>query len=344
MAHVWTGPLRMRYQASACMRQPLLNGNGRARVIVGIAIASIALLWVGATVLQTPTGAAVFSLGFGLLMLHGAVSDRRKAHLVSEAPTAKANAAAIGLAELHGRASIDDPTAAPFSNRSCVYWHAWVERRVAATRNESERWARVGGRRSGGLSPFRLTDESGSIWVWPVGSQLIIDPERWESSRHALDVLPRGARDLLGELGVTWPGSRDAEALRVSELRIEQDGMMYVLGTIDERGRLPVGLWESGYGQRGHTKAASPELLETLGRLKRTPVDDLTPQWTEPPALAAEQVVVWQGTNDRPFVISDRPEKRVLRTLRTGIALKSGIGALMLLGAVYALARIWGAP
>ena len=309
-----------------------------------IVLVTVAFLCVGATVLRTPTGATLFSLGFGVLTLGSAFADRRKALLIREAPTAKAAAAAVGLAELSGHVTSDQPTPAPFSTRSCIYWHAWVERRVPAKDNQSEHWIRLGGRRSGPLLPFRLADDSGSIWIWPVGSDLMIEPEIWESHRHAIDSLKESGRALLSELGIAWPASSDPATLRVSELRLEENQVAYVLGTIDERGRLPAGLWDAGYGKRSQVAPPPPDVANTIGAmLGLRQHDDQAPSWTEPPRIGAEQVVVWQGSSNRPFVISDRPEKHVLRTLQKGMYIKSGLGSLMFLGAVYALARIWGA-
>ena len=63
----------------------------------------------------------------------------------------------------------------------------------------------------------------------------------------------------------------------------------------------------------------------------------MVPADTPPPSLAAERLLVWRGTEGRPFLVSDRPEASALPAYRRRALITGGIGAALLCFAAYEL-------
>ncbi len=285
-------------------------------------------------------GVSAFVLGF---------RDIRTRFVIRNTPTAKASSAAIGLAELSGRARAIEPTAAPVSGVPSAFWAVRVER--YQTTDDGSSWSDVALERSAPLQRFELEDESGRISVWARGSDLILTSRVWQSDEPG-SALPDAGRAFLAQRGLVWEGE---QRLRVHELRLGDDDPVFVLGSLAERRDV------------SDSAAAEPRVFAGAGRARRrlhaagwrTAEDVPFARWIErlpaslrevifallelraasareqatrvgPPGLAPESVLVWRGAGSRPFVIADHSERAALEHVSQRALAGVGVGALLM--------------
>ncbi len=279
-------------------------------------------------------GAVWFAAGFRHYRHHLTIRDT---------PMSKINAAAIGLVEVSGRVLPNGAENAPISGKPCVHWRVTVELKKD---NES---ATLSEHRS---SPrcFEIEDHTGRVPIWPWASELIVtDSHKWEggAASEMAHTLPAGPiRDAL-----TRHSARDGH-LVVREEKIETGQALYVIGVLSERRHVAKTqpFWERvqsrvrpkprsnlGTDGPGALEAAKIFLLAIVmvvfglasGNYLTLP-DDAN-KTAEPPEIDPQQVLIWRGEQDRPFIIADTPEGIVMRTLTqwTKLALLGGAGTMV---------------
>ena len=182
----------------------------------------------------------------------------------------------------------------------------------------------------------------------------MLTSQSWRSSKSAL---PARGLALLDELGFPWNGSRD---IMVTAECLEADATLYVLGTLGERRHVPgpgeIGLLErlirllrTGEWKRrvvaampGPGKIVAAVLIGCLemmvkigtgtGGARFEHADDSSPPSIEPAAL-----LVWEGREGRPFLVSNQPISAALASLRRRSLWTCGLGAAMLSCVLYAV-------
>jgi hypothetical protein len=292
-------------------------------------------------------------LGGGWLFRKG-LHGLRDGLAVANTPTAKTSSAALGLVELEGRAVVDQPAIAAVTGRPSVWWdvavHLWYEN----GRNNGE-WRQVAARHGGDIGVVELEDDTGRVPVWLKGADLLFEAQAWESGK---DALPAPGVALLDELGFPWSGNR---SIRVSETCLEANGAVYVIGTLDERRNLPApgeaGLFDRWMtsirtGQwRRDVVAAVPGPLRIVVAVLIGYLDMLSKIGTggerakgadvsSPPDIDPAAMVVWKGRAGRPFLVSNRPERASLASLRSRSQLFCGAGAVVICYTLYQLVDI----
>jgi len=130
----------------------------------------------------------------------------------------------------------------------------------------------------------------------------------------------------------------------VTEERIEQDGPLYVMGTLAERRQIPAA--SKGYFAALLDRWAPPAVDEpTRGFVSFSATFDyarkiglrwfakdfrpMSPVWS-PPEVDQHQVLVWKGDQRRPFIISGVLERQALTALsrRAWLYLLGGAGVM----------------
>lgn len=264
-------------------------------------------------------------------------------------PTAKAGSAAPGLVELSGRAVTAHPSAAAITGRPCVWWdvaiHLWYQDGDA-----SGEWRQVAARYGGSIDVVEFEDDSGRLPVWLKDAELLLTARTWESGR---DALPAPGVALLDEIGFPWGGNT---RIRVSEQGLEADAALYVLGTVDERRNLPapsrargldrvVYLLRTGKWRRALVGAVPAParvvvavLIGYVDMFTRIGLGGERVQRADAalaPSIAPTARLVWKGRSGRPFLISNRPERERLASLRERSLLLGGIGVAILCYTLY---------
>jgi hypothetical protein len=278
-------------------------------------------------------GAAWFAIGF---------RHYRHRLTIRDTPSARIGAAAIGLIEVSGSVRSDAPDTAPISGTPCVYWRVTIE----VKRDEgSSSVSRTSTPRC-----FEIEDATGRVLIWPWASDLIVTKsQRWEgaaATNLATQVQGSTLQDAM-------PRPGDGRPI-VTEQRIEIGATVYVIGELSERSRVTKA---QTFGERIKAKlqpqaATGPDarryptgleaakiLVLAVGMVVvmlgtgyfSTPRQDAA---AEPPAIDGDQLLIWRGAQDRPFIIADSREGIVIDTLTQWTKLALLGGASVMVGTV----------
>jgi hypothetical protein len=350
----WLGE-RMPLPAAQSRLAPNTSWSGFK--VAGIVIAVLALLVLLLLVLgllASPLFLIPAGFAFGGWLFHSGLTGLRDGITVANTPTAKTSSAALGLVELEGRAVTTEPSPAGITGRPSVWWDVSVELWYEDGKRGGK-WRQVAARHGGTLGVVEIADDFGRLPIWLKDADLLLETDTWEAGKNTL---PEPGRTLLDGLGFPWDAGRK---IRVHEQRLEANGTLYVLGTLDEAGRLPDEVPVNGLARtvrlvrNGEWRRALigmlPTAMRTVVAVLIAFLDMLTSlgrggertrraEVATPPALPATAPVVWKGRSGRPFLVSDRPERAALGALRTRSLWRAGIGIGVLCFTLYQLIDI----
>jgi hypothetical protein len=326
-------------------------GNGlKLAVLIGMAFVLILLfvLLLGVLLLPALIAAGFWCFRKGIIGLRDALA-------IANTPTAKVSSAAMGLVELEGRALTDKPIPAAVTGTPCVWWDVEVElwQRRSSGRHKGHHWVQVMARSAGHVDTLWLEDSTGRMPVWLRGADVLLSEDVWESGKREL---PAPGLDLLKGAGLEWQGKK---RIRVREKRMEANGQVYVLGTLDEAHRLTStgdegtverwsrwmrsGEWRKALVESGPAFLRGPmliaigyiELLCATGQ-RGTRAQVIT---ETPPNLESTAVVVWKGRSGRPLIVSNQREQGAASQLRTRSLWYIGIGIALLCWILYEMIK-----
>ena len=244
-------------------------------------------------------------LAYGFVLLH-----RKRA--IADVPRSRLRSVAMGFAEVSGTARMRTQVMGPYSGIPCV-----ACRFLAEEEDEDRRgWRTI----ESGQSPdwFVLEDETGSIVVDPDGANL---------------VLGRDYRTI--ELAEGWLGRRR----RYTEWRLHPGETACVIGTV-RRVRSLVFEQRAALHDRLRDIKQDPARLASFDANHDGRID--TEEWGNVVRVARQEVareaaaaeaprqvdelILGKGKGEKTFVITDRTEKDLVRSLawKAGLALLSG--------------------
>ncbi len=239
---------------------------------------------------------------------------------VSGTATAKASAAAIGLAELSGRGYSERTSTAPVSKTSCLFWsvdvHQWQRRsKRRGWHNKLHQTFAV--------DTLELEDDSGRVLVWTRGAELVKVKQIWRSEDGNP---PDAGLTLVAATGLQWPDRSSDYPMKITEERILAEAPLYIMGTLAERRQIPdtptsfvtrlLGRWADTAPRLADQSFSAAFQFASQGgrRWLARDLQHVIPRWT-PPAVDPHQVVVWKGDQRRPFIISGLAERDALGAL-----------------------------
>jgi hypothetical protein len=260
----------------------------------------------------------LFAGGF-FAFRHG-FTEYRNRLAVSGTATARASSAAIGLAELSGRGHADDASPAPVSRTPSLFWSLKIEQ--WQKRSKHHGWHRKLDK-SFGVETLEFEDDSGRMLVWTRGAELITVKQVWRSKDGPP---PEAALPLVAATGLKWPEPSSSYPMRITEERIPSDAPLYVIGSLAERREIPdtpmsfiprlFHRWANAQADwDAHSFPAAFQFASQVGRrwLARD-LQPVVPRWS-PPNVDRHQVLVWKGSQRRPFIIAGVLEPDALRAL-----------------------------
>ena len=248
---------------------------------------------VGAFIL---VGGFVFVLGFYKM---------RQYRIIRDTPRSKVRSMAMGIVEIHGHVEADRLIKSPFSKTDCVYYKYDIKeyRKQSSSKGKSPsyRWVTVssGDRRV----PFFACDETG---------RALVNPERAE-----IDVTFKRAyyQQTKGLFGSIASFGKIIKALKNFDLDnpMDLDVDSLELEPMENR----TGFRSTRVGDRKYLEYYI-EAGDTLFVLGTAAHDSEAP----------DKVVIKRGRNEKTFIISDKPEKKVLKKLKTVIIVSFAAGGL----------------
>ncbi|WP_218509858.1 hypothetical protein [Variovorax sp. dw_308] len=331
-----------------------LKVAGIVVAVLGMLVLAILLL----ALLLTPFVLVPAGLVAGGWLLRRGLRMLRDGKAAAGMAVAQVGRARIGLVHIEAPAEAATPTRAAITGRACAWWDVAVWVWYESDSEDSGGWRRVASRHGGSAESIDIGDETGSATVWLNGAELLLELRSWESDtgdKDDKDALPPRGVALLDTLGFPWRGG---QRLRVTEECVEVGATLYVIGTLDLRRNVPesqapgwlertvdairTGAW------RRNVVAAAPapmrvvlavfigfiDMFTGIGAARMRP---RTSRDGPPPALSPNARMVWKGHGDRPFIVSDRPERGALAALRKRAWITGGIGAAILCFVLYEL-------
>lgn len=265
-----------------------------------------------------------------LLFSHGFVCLKR-ARRIENIPTSRIRSLPMGTVEVSGQALSPVALKTPFTLIDCVWYRFLVEEYRRSGRRS--RYVVVARGHSEDI-PFYVEDETGKVLVDPRGALVEVKCRRVTyPSREELK---------LGLIG-TGRGS-----LRITEIYIPWQYPVYVTGAAQHVKTDP-GSGRIEILSRLRELKKSPEKLAAFDLNRDGQVD--TEEWERARAAvereilaeklrspaAEEQVFIGRGEADELFLISDRSERELLRSLRARALLGIMGGGALILAVVY-----WG--
>ena len=267
-------------------------------------------------------GVLIFTLGFELL---------RQKRLMENIPRSKARSAAMGLAEVQGRAAPYVWLKSPLTTTDCVYYKFLVEKYEQQGR--SSHWKVV----NEGCSTnfFYVEDETGKILVDPVEAELHL------TSDYRYTGTEIGSSRDPGIFGFSnlYGGQR----MRYTEWYITPADKIFAIGTIKK--------WKSAFEDHKFKVAEKLKAIkENKERLKKFDLDgndqidcdeweaarqqaeqDLLREELDRPQQMEDDVVVTRDPSNNIMIISDQDQRQVIRKKKiyAGLSFVSGSGTIL---------------
>ena len=305
--------------AGLAMVQPFLSGTGRPSRTGRLS--GPGLQRVGGS----PVYEAAAAVGGVLMLVAGFVFLHRK-RAIENVPRSRIRSVAMGFAELSGKARGRTPLVAPLSGTMCAFYRYLVEQEESSSRGGS-RWRTVDQGQS--TEWFYLDDETGSIVVDPDG----IDAELGRDYNRI-------------ERGEGLFGRRK----RYSEWRLDGGEPAYIVGTVRKLRNLAQEHQAAVHERLRDLKrdAARMQALDTnhdgqisteeWGNAVRVVENEVLKEEiaarSGPPQ---DDLIIAKGDAEKTFIISDKGERAIVRTLAWKSALLLAGGAALSVGGTISL-------
>lgn len=260
--------------------------------------------------------AALISLLGVAIFWHG-FNRMHKYRLIKDIPQSKIRSMAMGLVEIHGTCRPAELIYAPFSKSECVYFKYEIKEYRKHTSRDSKGHSRTtyswdtvafGDRRV----PFYAVDDTGQVMVYPDRAEFAI---RERMAFHQDHGVYDGIAMFISALN-SWKGDKEA--------RPETDDLRLV-ALREWKGKVTVG------DRRYYEYFLAPDdQLFVMG----TAAND---------ADAPDHVLIRQGQNENTFIISDRSEKELLKSLAKQMTASFIFGGLFFGAGIVWLLHLYGA-
>lgn len=300
--------------------------------IVGLA----ALGGLAAFLFTSPVLQGMFKEGvlflFGGVSLFAGFAVLRKKRMIENVPASRIRSVAMGLAELSGAVRQKTAVTAPITGTPCCYFRYTIEK---LTGGKNRHWEVV--ERGASNEPFLLEDPTGRILVDPAGADTVLRTAHREVRR---DGGLFGAQRRYTE----WRLVAGQRIYVLGSVRKQRDAALERRVTLTDRLRSlkqdPEGL--SRFDADGDGAISAPEWDRAVAAVK----EGLTrEEAARGPVLLEEDLVIGRGDAETTFVIADRGEKHLVRSLnlQVGVALLLAV-LFILVPTVSLLARAGALP
>ncbi|MFC3229759.1 hypothetical protein ACFOGJ_21095 [Marinibaculum pumilum] len=264
--------------------------------------------------------------------LWGARAALRQAREIADTPTSKIRSAAQGHVEIVARGSAVDQDGAairaPLSDSPCCYWKLEAQRRVKRPKGRSEWRTQASARMPPDLLP--LSDGTATCWVAIAEAEV----HAGEGTTRAADDAERQAVAHLFPAAQQRLLSRDG-AWRLVETRLPADRDLYAMGRFTSYRSNEQPFDDSWAHRLAGMDERAPAVLRNLAQIALDRSAEAraaaTARWWQEmrrlegigpdaplggTAMAHVLSADWRSGRNRPLVVSDRPERRLIRHYR----------------------------
>jgi len=218
----------------------------------------------------------------------------------------------MGLVEIKCKALSRIELISPLSKKKCVYYQWKIEKYVS--NKNSGHWVKIGGSESS--SPFYGEDDSGRAIIFPYGAELRLKTDM--QIKCGSSGLKPEWKVFFDSKNVKYNGFLGGNSLRVTEIYVEPEDRLYILGTAH--------FWRSGRSDEVEMVMAGDKQKELIENMKK-----------EDSKCHAS---IRKVKNSKYFLISDSSEKELISSLGWHVpAMLFGGPLLSVLTLVYILYR-----
>ena len=249
---------------------------------------------------------AAFALLGGLVFLLG-LFKWRTCRIIRDTPRSKIRSMAMGIVEIHGNVEADQLIKSPFSKTDCVYykWEIKEYRKSGSSsgKRSTYQWVGVG---SGENSvPFFAKDDTGRALVNPEKAEFVVSYKKVYYQKG------QGLLASLKSIPKIVESIKNFDPTNPTNLVVDGEPLV-PLASGGSIGSVKVGdrKYYEHYVVPGDT-------LFVLGKAAND-------------SSAPDNVVIRRGKNEKTFIISDTPEKTVLKNLTTKVWASIIIGGIFL--------------
>lgn len=266
--------------------------------------------------------AAAVAAGWGI---RWGFRQLREKNMIENIPPSPVRSVAMGLTAINGRAIQEGTLLAPLSGTHCVYYRYLVEEERRG--RHGREWVTVD--QGASDTPFHVQDPTGRILIVPLGSEMLLGQD--------YRVIDRDTGLL-------------SSRRRNTEWRIHPDDFVFVIGTVSKMHDV-VAEQRQELLQRLQQTKRDPEAVKRFdldgdGRINPQEWDGavavvkdelLREQVSRPAPGPLDDLYVGQGAVEDTFLISDRDEQSVARSLgwrALGAVAAGGVGFLVMAGSL----------
>jgi hypothetical protein len=252
-------------------------------------------------------GWLTLGFGAGLYYFYKGFKTYREYRLLLDTPEIPIRSIAMGLVEIHGKATGVPPVSSPVTQTPCYFYKVDIEHWVS-DRNGG-RWSHIASDADG--PKFYLADNTGKVLVDAHSAEYdLIQTARVETGRRFAPGFGRLLSGISGSNYAAGPALTGADLWSYASSAVAR--------------RKGAGFWASGTGSGERYRLTEYLILPEHWY-------DVTGTCTENPNPQDEndRNMIVKGTNEPTFLISWRSEKELKRTLRNRAAQRIFGGAIL---------------
>lgn len=264
----------------------------------------------------------------------------RRKRLIENIPTSKIRSMAMGLVELYGEA---EPyfilIKAPLTGEDCVFYKYLVER--YETKGKNSEWVTVVNNASY-HNPFYLNDDTGKVLINLQHVELHMDePDFTFETGPCGQEYPQPLLSFLTQNSIRYKSFFGRYRMRFKEWRIHRKDKIYVLGSAQKNENLASDFKLELYNRIEQLKNSPAEIkkidknqdgeisMDEWGRAVQNIEMDLLEELKNIERPAETNVVIARGQEERVFIISEKSEKDLARSLFSRAVPEIIVGALL---------------
>lgn len=266
----------------------------------------------------------LFTALCGALVFYAGFHKMHQFRVIKNTPRSKVRSLAIGLVEIHGSVRADECLIAPFSGNECVFYRYRVEeyRRSTTTSKGKTRtthkWVTIAyGEQK---IPFFAEDETGKVLVNPEGAEFEVSVDHSFAQKKAgLFDISRASSSQLKSALKGYVASDETAISKVKAWNLE---------SVEEKSFFS----SSRVGDRKFYESlvVPDDVLFVLGTAANQ-------------SDAPDNLIIKKGKNEKIFIISDKSEKNVLKSIRNGMIAGFVFGSIFFIAGVLLTLHLAGA-
>lgn len=265
--------------------------------------------------------------GVGIYLFFNGFKKWRRKRFIENIPTSKIRSMAMGLVEISGEAeSYQGVLKGPLSSQDCVFYKYLIER--YERRGKNSRWVKVASMASF-QHPFYLNDGTDKVLIDPQDAELNMgEPDFSFETGMFGGEYPTNLLNFLIQNNIRYESLFGKNKMRFKEWDIYPKQIVYVLGSA-QKSEIFVTDFKSRLNEKLRQIKTNSEEMKRIDTNQdgTVTIDEwqqavqniqqkmLEEELTKPQPSPESNMVITKGTEEKLFIISEKSEKELCKTL-----------------------------